>query len=134
MSQLQERFLKDRLRDLFIKAFKLAFFICPDRERALQITYEAIRYLDLTSASQFKRRYYSLKGWLLENSERKKNRTKVHMKEEQLLQRLIYKIAQNQEPDPGRNEEIDEEGMLIRYLMQIVALTLKYNSFQVTVG
>lgn len=120
--------------DLLAKAFQLAFFINPNKDIALEITSNAFEMWEVICERQDKRRYYSLKGRILGNKERKKRRTKVNMQEEQLLQRLIYKISEEYELDQNWCKTIDEEGLLICYLKRLLSIILKNNSFSTIVG
>lgn len=121
-------------QDLMLKAFQLAFFIHPNKDMALEITENAFEMWDVICERQDKRRYYNLKGRLLANQEKKKQRVKVNVHEEQLLQRLIYKLSEDYELTPIWSKNTDEEGLLICYLKRLLSMVLKHNSFSTAVG
>jgi hypothetical protein len=83
-----------------LKAFQLAFFIHPNKDIALEIIENAFEMWEVICERQDKRCYYNLKGRLLANQEKKKQRVKVNGLEEQLLQRLIYKLSEDYELTP----------------------------------
>lgn len=121
-------------KELLQKAFQLAFFIHPHEETAFQITTKAFELWDVICERQDKRRYYNLKGRLLGTQEIRKQRVKVSMQEEQLLQRLICKLSEEYESSSDWHDTVNEEGLLISYLKHLILLVLKHNSFRVMVG
>lgn len=128
------QYLADNQEKLLIKAFELAFFIHPNKNIAVEITSNAFEMWEVLCERQDKRRYYNLKGRLLGNQEIKKQRVKVYMQKEQLLQRLIYNLSEEYELTSSWCKSIDEEGLLICYLKHLLSIILKHNSFSVVVG
>lgn len=126
--------LSSSQENLLVKAFQLAFFINPNKDVAIEITGKAFEMWEVICLRQEKRQYYGLKGRLLANQEVKKQRIKVYMQEEQLLQRLIYKLSEEYEMTPNWCKKIDEEGLLICYLKYLLSIILKGNSFSSVVG
>lgn len=120
------------------RAFQLAFFIHGDQATAVRIATDAMDKLDVALAAQDKRRYYTLAGRLLpEVLTAQRFRLKVSMSEPHLLQRLIYIESDPYEQQQERGDAaatLDEEDMIIRFIKYLVEITIKRNSFYVTVG
>jgi hypothetical protein len=114
------------------RAFQLAYFILGDEQAALRVTEEAVATLDVALAAQDKRFYYA-PGSHAAQPAAARFRTKVSLSELQLLQRLVYVAA---EPEERRKEAqgIPEATWLIHYLKHLARVTLKRNSFFVTLG
>jgi hypothetical protein len=116
-------------------AFQLAHFILGDEAAALRVTREAVAMLDVALAAQDRRLYYTPGSRAVAPSAKPdaRFRTKVSLGELQLLQRLIYIAAEPEE----RRQEVEgatEAAWLIRYLKHLARITLKRNSFFVTLG
>jgi hypothetical protein len=116
------------------RAFRLAFFIHGDRETALNIAAEALAKLEVAAAAQDKRLYYTPTG---RAARAERFRTKVSVGELHLLQRLVYVESEpyerQAEQSPG-GESPDEEDMLIYFIKHLVRITVRRNSFYVTLG
>lgn len=130
---IKEDLLNDQ-EDLLVRAFQLAFFIHANKDIALEISSNAFEMWEVICERQDKRQYYNLKGRFLANQEKKKQRSKVYMHEEQLLQRLIYKLSENYELTSVWSKSVDEEGLLVCYLKRLLSMMLKHNSFSAVVG
>lgn len=133
-AQLSKEDLLNDQEDLLVRAFQLAFFIHPNKDIALEITSNAFEMWEVICERQDKRHYYNLRGRFLANQEKKKQRSKVYMHEEQLLQRLIYKLSENYELTATWSKSVDEEGLLVCYLKRLLPMMLKHNSFSAVVG
>ncbi len=112
------------------QAFHLAYFIHNDREIAVRVATAAATKLEVAVASQDKRLYYvrTMPG---------KSRTKVFFNQPHLLQRLIYAESEQyeiQQERSGLPTSVSEEAMMTRFIKHLVRITLRRNSFYVTVG
>jgi hypothetical protein len=112
--------------ELLARAFQLAYFIHGNTAIAARITQEAMSRLEAITLAQDKRRYYSATA-----------RTKVSLSELHLLQRITYTVSDHyeQEQEQANGEStLDEEDMIIRFIKHLVQITVKRNSFYVTLG
>jgi hypothetical protein len=119
---------KDPTDESFARAFALAYFIHGDRATALKIATEALARLEVAVAAQDKRLYYR-------NPER--HRTKVSVSELHLLQRLVYVTSEpleRQAEQAATTAAPGEEDMLVRFIKHLVQITIRRNSFYVTLG
>ncbi|MBA3711168.1 MAG: hypothetical protein H0W76_01820 [Pyrinomonadaceae bacterium] len=119
-------------------AFLLAYFIHGSRETAVRIVTGAMAKLEVTASAQGKRLYYHPVGRLLPHRSRSNAfRNKVSFSELHLLQRLIYAES---EPYEKQQEQVDgavlinEEEMIVRFVKHLVRVTVRRNSFYVTLG
>jgi hypothetical protein len=121
-----------------IRAFRLAYFIHRDKQRALLIAAAALSKLEVAAAAQDKRLYYTPAGRLPSDGERShRPRTKVAMSEFHLLQRLVYvesEAYEKREESVAHDACIDEEDMIIRFIKHLVRITTRRNSFYVALG
>lgn len=126
------------LRESLQQAFRLAFFIHGERRLAAQIATEAVARTELAATAQKKRRYYSPVGRSspTDPAAAAPHRTKVSMDGAQLLQRLVYVVSDTYErqQETASRGELSEEDMIIRYVKHLVRLTIKRNSFYVSLG
>lgn len=124
--------------EAFTRSFELAYFIHPEKGLAMRVATEAMNKLELAAAAQDKRLYYSPKGRSLpDRPKTDKFRTKVSVSELHLLQRLVYIESERHEREQEKASDgasVREEDMIIRYLKHLVRITLKRNSFYVTLG
>ncbi|HEU0173236.1 MAG TPA: hypothetical protein VFV58_03170 [Blastocatellia bacterium] len=122
------------MEEAIARAFQLAYFIHGDKEAALNIATEAFAKLEVAAAAQDKRLYYKPTG---RAARAERFRTKVSVGELHLLQRLVYvesepyELQAEQFPD-GKSP--DEEDMLIYFIKHLVRITVRRNSFYVTLG
>lgn len=113
------------------KAFQLAYFIHGDKATAMQIVTSAMTLLEVAAAAQDKRLYYTPTGRTLA----RKARTKVSLSEIHLLQRLIYIESEPFEKTREKTDaRIDEKDLLAHFIKHLVKITVKRNSFYVTLG
>ncbi|MEK7723972.1 MAG: hypothetical protein AAB336_06460 [Acidobacteriota bacterium] len=108
------------------RAFQLAYFIHGDVEIAKQIAFNAMNKLEVASNAQYKRYYYT--------PEARNSRNKVSMKDLQLLQRLVYVESETFEKEKEFTETATEKDLLIYFVKHLIRITLKRNSFYVTLG
>ncbi|MGH9903873.1 MAG: hypothetical protein ACRD68_18850, partial [Pyrinomonadaceae bacterium] len=121
------------------KAFRLAFFIHGSRETAVRVVAGAMARLEVTASAQGKRLYYRPTG----RSPHPRSgagglRSKVSYSELHLLQRLVYiesEPYEKQREQAGRGAgAVGEEELLVHFIKHLVRISLKRNSFYVTVG
>lgn len=125
------------ISELLEKSFQLAYFIHPEKRIALRIATEALAKLEVACIAQDKRLYYKPIGRLLsERTQRRKYRTKVSMSELHLLQRLVYIESEPYEraQEQSNLTTLSEEDMIIRFIKHLVRITIRRNSFYVTLG
>ena len=116
------------------RAFQLAYFIHGDKETALNIATEAFAKLEVAAAAQDKRLYYTPTG---RAARAERFRTKVSVGELHLLQRLVYVESEPYERPAEQSpngKSPDEEDMLIYFIKHLVRITVRRNSFYVTLG
>src|SRR5215510_4865583 len=111
------------------RAFQLAYFIHGDKETALNIVTEAFAKLEVAAAAQDKRLYYTPTG---RATRAERFRTKVSVGELHLLQRLVY--VESEPYERHAEQSPDEEDMLIYFIKHLVRITVRRNSFYVTLG
>ncbi len=117
-------------RSLWDKAFRLAYFIWPNRSFALQITIKALAGVDQEFSNQKRRNDY----------EPLKRRTKVSKSRPQLLQHLILResaspelfLPSSQTVEMARHMSADD--LLVRYITYLVRIAWRRSSFHVSVG
>jgi hypothetical protein len=124
--------------DMLNKAFLLAYFIHGNKETAVRIVSGAISKLDVASTAQGKRFYYQPSGRSLWPGSRSIGfRSKVTFNELHLLQRLVYiesEVHEKQKEQAGSGPGLGKEDMIIHFIKHLVRITLKRNSFYVTLG
>jgi hypothetical protein len=108
------------------KAYELAFFIHGDVEIAKQIAFNAMNKLEVASNAQYKRFYYTPGA--------RNTRNKVSMNDLQLLQRLVYVESEAFEKEKEFTDRATERDLLIYFIKHLIRITLKRNSFYVTLG
>ena len=124
--------------EMLKKAFQLAYFIHGDRGTAVQIVSGAMAKLDVAATAQGKRLYYKPTGRaLLHRSRLDQFRSKVTFSELHLLQRLIYiesEPYEKQKEQGSNGAAVRKEDLLVYFIKHLVRITLKRNSFYVTLG
>ncbi len=113
------------------KAFQLAYFLHDDRKIAKEIIVRAMNKLETASNAQFKRYYYTPTG-RAENS--RAARSRVSMNDLQLLQRLVFVESESFEREKETAKSADELNLLTYFIKHLVRISLKRNSFYVTLG
>lgn len=129
------------IEESLARAFQLAYFIHGDKAEALSIAAEALSKLEVAAVAQDKRLYYTPTGRAA-RAGAERFRTKVSVSELHLLQRLVYVESEPYErqaeqasaaTDSGATSS-DEEDMLIHFIKHLVRITIRRNSFYVTLG
>jgi hypothetical protein len=122
----------------FEKAFKLAYFINGSKQKAISIVIGAMNKLEVAATAQFKRLYYTpARRNASDMAKVESHRTKVSLSELHLLQRLIY--IESEPYERAREQLLDQDApdegeMLIHFIKHLVKMTIKRNSFYVTLG
>ncbi len=118
--------------DEFIRqAYALAFYLHGDADTAARITVAALAKLAVASAAQDKRLYYTPTG----RAQARKARNKVSFDEPHLLQRLVYIESEPFEREKEEQREtLCETDLLIFFIKHLVKITVRRNSFYVTLG
>jgi hypothetical protein len=119
--------------EILNEAFLLSYFIHGQKETAIRIVLGAMSKLDVATTAQSKRRYYKPAGRSLL---RRSNgfRSKVTFSDLHLLQRLIYIESEPYEKQREAGTSIRKEDLIIHFIKHLVRVTLKRNSFYVTLG
>jgi hypothetical protein len=119
------------LDDLIRAAFQLAYFIHENRATAMHIAISALRKLRVASTAQGRRAYYTPTG----QSGYRATRTKVSLSNLHLLQRLVYIESEIYERiAEERQWELGQMDMIIRFIKHLVRITIKRNSFYVSLA
>lgn len=113
------------------KAFRLAYFLHGDRKTAMQIALNAMSKLETASNAQFKRYYYTPTG---RADSPRATRNKVSMNDLQLLQRLVFVESEIFEKEKESAQKIGKKSLLTYFIKHLVRISLKRNSFYVTLG
>ncbi len=113
------------------RAFQLAFFLHGDRETAKRIVTNAMNKLETASNAQFKRYYYTPVG-RAENA--RAARSRVSLNDLQLLQRLVFVESESFERENEAAKKITGKNLLTYFIKHLVRISLKRNSFYVTLG
>jgi hypothetical protein len=124
--------------DMLGRAFLLAYFIHGNKETAVRIVSGAMSKLDVAATAQAKRFYYRPGGRSLLRRPRSIGfRSKVTFNELHLLQRLVYiesEFYERQKEQTSSGAALGKEDMIIHFIKHLVRITLKRNSFYVTLG
>jgi hypothetical protein len=120
------------VRELVDLAFQLAYFIHDDRAIAMHIAIAALRKLKVASTAQGRRVYYTPTG----QSGYRAARTKVSLGELHILQRLVYIESEIYErlAEEKQSESLGQMDLIIRFIKHLVRVTIKRNSFYVSLG
>lgn len=135
------------LDEILNKAYRLAYFLHPDKATAKGMTLAAVLKLDVAMTVQSKRLYYIPMGRFLRGESRRVGgiRNKAIFSDVHLLQRLIYSES---EPYERRRElaaaaeptaqlggrPLDDEDLLVYFVKHLVRITIKRNAFYSTLG
>lgn len=120
------------ITELINLAFQLAYFIHDDRAIAMHVAISAFRKLKVASTAQGRRVYYIPTG----QSGYRAVRTKVSLSDLHILQRLIYIESEIYERlgEEKHRETLGQMDMIIRFIKHLVKITIKRNSFYVSLG
>lgn len=113
------------------RAFQLAFFLHGNRETAKTIAVRAMNKLETASNAQFKRYYYTPQG---RAETARPARSRVSLNDLQLLQRLVFVESENFEREKEKGEKIGEKALVKFFIKHLVRISLKRNSFYVTLA
>lgn len=122
-----------QVTDRLERAYQLAFFILGSPEAAERIAIEAVDRLQVAVATQDRRYYYIPQGSQRQLGRTSGARSKVNFSELHLLQRLIFDGTECEEKEQEAME-IDDHRLLIHFLKHLVRITIKRNSFYVSLG
>ncbi len=122
---------------LFERAYRLTYFLHPDKRTALGILLGAWGKLEAAVTAQDRRRYYRPGGRLLSGlTGLRRSRNRVNLDRAQLLQRLIYGESElwerRWEEAEGRAPHAQE--LTVRYVRHLVDRGLHRNAFYLTVA
>jgi hypothetical protein len=122
-------------KPILAAGFELAHLIHRSQDRAQRVVETAASHLDRACDAQLKRVYYHVRG---QPSSQKSDqfRSKVILDEPQLFQLLIYKSSEPLEKSDEvcARASIDRELLVVRFVKQLVQLTMSRNAFYVLVG
>ncbi len=119
-------------------AFELAFFIHRDAATAVEVTAAALAKLPAAASAQGRRLHYHPTG--RENGglgRLRGRRNRISLGPSHLLQRLVYIESEPFEragEAGSRLAQLDEEDMIVRFIKHLTRVTLRRNSFYVTIG
>ena len=97
----------------------------------LSLSIEPLPKLETASNAQFKRYYYTPTG-RAETS--RATRSRVSLNDLQLLQRLVFVESENFEKQNETAKTTSEKNLLVYFIKHLVRISLKRNSFYVTLG
>ena len=124
--------------NLFRRAFELAYFIHPYTNIAVGVAESAMHKLEHSFGRQGRRAVYMPSGRRQGNETPPRViRTKVSLREEHLLQVLVYAESEPWESSSEQgvgSHHVTEEDMVIRFIKHLVQITVRRNSFYVTLG
>ena len=112
------------------RAYELAYFIHGDKKVAMQIAASAMSKLDVAAVAQFKRSYYTPTG----RETSRAARSKVSLNDLQLLQRLVYVESESYERKNEEEKKVNSENLLVFFIKHLIRISLKRNSFYVTLA
>ncbi len=117
----------------------LAYFILGQKGMALRVVEEALCSLDLMLGKQDKirRNYQTLMGFVKWEERARPVRTTVKLTPAQMFQWLVYEKSEARERDTEFNDSPyppSQDDMVVRYIKHLVRITMKRNSFYVTLG
>lgn len=115
------------------RAYQLAFFVLGNREAAEQSAVAAVDRLQVALATQDRRYYYIPQGSSRQLGRSTGTRSKISHNELHLLQRLVYDETESEER-AQESAGFDDRRLLIHYLKHLVRITIKRNSFYVSLG
>jgi hypothetical protein len=116
--------------ELLTKAFELAYFILGDRTIAIYVAMVAVDKVKIASSAQDRRFDYRPIGRFTQPA----IRTKISFSENHLLPRLIYAESEPFERLlEGQGRSVEEE-MIIRFIKHLVRITIRHNSFYLSLG
>lgn len=115
------------------RAYQLAFFILGNPEASERVAIEAVDRLQVAVVTQDRRYYYIPQGSQRQLGRSSGARSKVNFSELHLLQRLVFDETDDEEKEQER-AGLDDRRLLIHFLKHLVRITIKRNSFYVSLG
>lgn len=118
------------------KAFDLACYILGDGELSSQVAMNSVLRLETVARAQDRRFYYTPTGRSAgSQSHGIRARNLIILNEHHLLQSIIYDETEKHEKlIESSQKSIDEKRFLVHFIKHLVKITLKHNSFYVTLG
>jgi len=116
--------------ELLTRAFELAYFILGDRTIAIYVSMSAVDKLKIASTAQDRRFDYTPIGRFTHPA----IRTKIRLSEPHLLQRLVYAESEPFERLLEGQRRSAQEDFIIRFVKHLVRITIKHNSFYLSLG
>lgn len=125
--------------DILKRAFHLAYFIHGDKACAMRVVMGALTRLEVATAAQNKRRYYTPQGRSssIHRPAAESFRNKIAFSKPHLLQRLIYvesEAYEVQKEQANGTGTLSTEDMLVHFIKHLVRISIRRNSFYVTLG
>jgi hypothetical protein len=116
--------------EMLTRAFELAYFILGERTIAIYVAMAAVDKLKIASTAQGRRFDYTPVGRFTQPA----IRTKISLSETHLLQRLVYAESEPFERLLEGQQRSLQEDMIIRFVKHLVRITIKHNSFYLSLG
>lgn len=116
--------------EMLTRAFELAYFILGERTIAIYAAMAAVDKLKIASTAQGRRFDYTPVGRFTQPA----IRTKISLSETHLLQRLVYAESEPFERLLEGQQRSLQEDMIIRFVKHLVRITIKHNSFYLSLG
>jgi hypothetical protein len=116
--------------ELLTRAFELAYFILGDRTIAIYVSMSAVDKLKIASTAQDRRFDYTPVGRFTHPA----IRTKIRLSEPHLLQRLVYAESEPFERLLEGQRRSVQEDLIVRFVKHLVRITIKHNSFYLSLG
>jgi len=119
------------MRGLLQKAYALAFFIHGDEEIATRLVIGAAEKLEVAATAQAKRLYYRP---VAHRSDARNARQRMWLRDDHLLQRLIYVESESFERRKEQSAACEEEDLIVYFIKHLIRSALKRNCFYMAVG
>lgn len=114
------------LEQLAGRAYALAYFIHPEKARAIAIAGEALARLSVTAAVHEKRGTYSPRDGF--------KRTKVRLGSRHLVQWLVLHVSESYEVADERAGLVSADDLIVRFIKHVALHTIAHNSFYACVA
>jgi hypothetical protein len=123
----------------FERAFQLAYFIHANKDIAFFVAEDALDQLPTMLGSQAKNRTPAekLRGFWKSGERTRPTRKTLRLNEQQMLQWLVYRqsLAWERQTETGGAFYLpSEEDLIVRYVLHLVATTVRRGSFYVTLA
>lgn len=125
---------RDDWRASLARAYELAYWVLGEHDCALEAALAALAKLRVAASAQDRRLAYAPRGRpRAGGAQTRAFRTRVSHAPAHLLQRLVYVETERFELRQERHAA-DAASLLVRYVKHLVRITLRRNSFHVTLG